>query len=147
MHQLLVAFGIDWRLLLAQVINFGLLLVVLTYFFYNPLMRILEERKNVIARGVTDAKRAGEKLAKADGVAAMLVAKAENSAEDILKSARVEAQTEKTQLIKEADERAADIVAGTEARAKEVATKIVRESEREIARLAVLATKKILQEQ
>ena len=43
MGQVLAAFGIDWRLLLINSINFGLLLLALWYFLYGPLMKMLEE--------------------------------------------------------------------------------------------------------
>ena len=38
MNELFAAFGIDWKLLLAQGVNFGIVLVALWYFLYRPVM-------------------------------------------------------------------------------------------------------------
>ena len=40
--------GIDWRMLLAQFINFGLLFGLLYLVAYKPIMRILDERSRKI---------------------------------------------------------------------------------------------------
>ena len=54
--------GIDWRLLLAQVVNFLILLFVLRRFAYTPMLRFLEKRKNRIEKGLKEGKLATEKL-------------------------------------------------------------------------------------
>ena len=147
MNQLLDAFGINAKLLIAQVVNFSILLAALTYFLYKPLMRVLDERQKIVSKSVEDAERAEEKLASADTVAAERVSVAEEKAEHIVTQARDTAKTERTRLIKEAEERAAALSADAEARAKETAVKTLRESEKEIARLAILAAEKTLREQ
>jgi len=144
MSQLLAAFGINGKLLLAQIVNFGLLLIVLTYFFYNPLMRMLDKRRKIVARGVDDAERAAEKLAGADDVAAERVSEAEGEAERILLAARNEAGSERAHLVKEAEAHALVIASDAEIRAKETLIKARRESEKEIVRLAILAAEKVL---
>ena len=55
MDQLLHAFGIDVKLLLAQAVNFGVLLVVLWLVLYKPVMKTLDERKAKIAQCVIDS--------------------------------------------------------------------------------------------
>ncbi len=146
MEQLFDAFGIDWKLLIAQAINFGVLLAVLTYLLYKPVLKTLDERKEKVAKGVRDALEAEHKLAEADSTAQARLHSAEGEAESIVKGARETAQSEKARILKEAEARALDVAADAEARAKEASAKALRESEREIARLAVLATEKVLRE-
>lgn len=146
MDQLFEAFGIDWKLLIAQAVNFGVLLVVLWLVLYKPVMKTLDERQQKIAKGVEDAERAAEKLKGADTEAAHIVAKADTEASTIVSSARESAGAEKARLLKEAETRAAQIAKDAEARASETAAKALRESEKEIARLAVLAAGKALQD-
>ena len=133
MNQLFGAFGIEWKLLIAQAVNFAIVLAVLYYFLFRPLKRVLVKRQEVIAKGVQEAQEAEEKLKGADAVATEKVNLAETQAEAIVTSARVEAGNEKSQILKDA-----------EARAKEQASKALHESEKEIARLAVLAAGKVL---
>ena len=144
MSQLLSAFGIDWRLLIAQAVNFAIVLIALWYFLYKPVLAMLNKRREIVAKGVEDAKRAEEKLSNADGEAAKRVQAAEESAEHIVSAARESAQDEKARSVKEAEARAAAIAKDAEARANEIAAKAKRESEREVARLAILAAEKIM---
>lgn len=146
MDQLLIAFGIDWKLLIAQAVNFGVLLVVLWLVLYKPVMKTLDERQKKVTQGVEDAERATEKLKGADTEAAHIVSKADTEASEIVSSARDAAGVEKTRLVKEAEARAAQIAADAEARAKETAAQSLRESEKEIARLAMLAAGKAMEQ-
>ncbi|HRH23970.1 MAG TPA: hypothetical protein PK109_00025 [Candidatus Paceibacterota bacterium] len=143
MDALLDAFGIDWKLLIAQAVNFGILIVALYFLLYKPVLKVLEERRVMVAKGVEDAERATQKLAGADAAAAATVEKADKEAAEVLASARDAAATERTRLVKEAEARAAAISADAEARSKEAAAKALRDSEKEIARLAILAAAKV----
>lgn len=144
MAELLDAFGIKGSLLLAQLVNFGVLFAALSYLLYKPVMKVLDERRMKVAQGVLDAEAAAEKLASADAEASTTVQGAEREAEGIVASAREEAGSEKSRIVKEAEARAAAVAADAEARAKETAAKSLRESEKEIARLAILAAEKAM---
>ncbi|MSU74443.1 hypothetical protein EXS57_01545 [Candidatus Kaiserbacteria bacterium] len=144
MQELFSAFGINWKLLIAQAINFSIVLVALRYFLYKPVLAMLEKRQAVVAKGVTDAREAETLLASADGEAQKRVYTAEASAESIVATARELANTEKARLLKEAEERSVVIAKDAEARAREVAARSARESEAEVARLAILAAEKVL---
>ncbi len=146
MESLLDAFGIDWKLLIAQLVNFGVLFFALTYLLYKPVLKTLDERKAKIAQGVLDAERAAEAAATADSDAAKVVKGAESEAEGIVSSARDLAGSEKARILKEAESRAAAVAADADARATETAAKALRDSEKEIARLAVLAAEKVLRD-
>jgi len=144
MQQLFSAFGIEWSLLIAQAVNFGIVLIALWYFLYKPVLTMLAKRQELVAKGVEDALRAGEKLAGADDEASKRVAVAESEAEEIVSTAREVANAEKVRLLKEAEARAVSVTKDAEARAGEIAARSKKESEREVARLAVLAAEKIL---
>ena len=146
MDQLLDAFGIDWKLFIAQAVNFGVLFVALWLLLYKPVMKTLDERQKKVEQGVHDAERAAEKLAGADTAAATIVSKADTEAGAIVASARDAATQEKARLMKEAEARAEAIAKDADARAKEASEKMLRDSEKEIARLAVLAAGKAIQE-
>lgn len=146
MQQLLSAFGIDWHLLVAQAVNFSIVLVALTYFLYKPVLATLVKRRDMVAKGVEDATRAGEILASADGEASKRVNAAEKEAGAIVEHARHTATDERVKILKEAEERATRVALDAEARAQEIAAKSLRESEKEIARLTLLAAEKVMRE-
>lgn len=144
MEQLFEAFGIDWRLLIAQAINFGVLMLALWYFLYRPVMKTLDERRIKVAKGVEDAEKAGEMLATADTEVSTRLSAAETEAEGVVATARETANSEKARILKEAEARAESVQRDAEARAEEAASKALRESEKEIARLAILAAEKTI---
>src|SRR3972149_6324796 len=92
MEPLLSAFGVNWKLLLAQGINFALLLAILSYFLYKPVLRMIDERREKIAEGV----RAEEKGAE-------IVKSAEARAEGVLTDAATRAEEAKRQAMKESE--------------------------------------------
>ncbi len=144
MEKLIEAFAIDPQLLLAQAVNFGVLMLVLWYFLYRPVLKVLDERKAKVAQGVLDAQSAAEKLQSADVLASETRKGAEKEAETIVSSARDIATGEKARILKEAELRAVRIEEDADARAKEEASRTLKESEKQIARLAILAAEKTL---
>jgi F-type H+-transporting ATPase subunit b len=144
MEQLLTAFGIDGKLLIAQAVNFGVLFVALTYLLYKPTMKTLDERRLKVAKGVQDAEEAEKKLAEADVTVGEKLKGAESEAEGIVASAREAGTSEKARIVKDAETHAASIEAESEARAREAASRALKESEKEIARLAILAAEKAM---
>jgi len=62
MNDFIEHFGIDWKLLLAQVVNFSILLVILRVFVYKPVLEVLKKRKQRIEEGLQFSKDAEEQL-------------------------------------------------------------------------------------
>ena len=52
MNAFISQFGIDWKLFLSQLVNFALILIVLKFFVYNPVIKILKERNKKIKEGL-----------------------------------------------------------------------------------------------
>lgn len=53
--DLLQSFGIEGKLLLWQVINFGVLLVVLWYVLYKPLRKVMHDREHAVRQSLQRA--------------------------------------------------------------------------------------------
>ena len=146
MDELLEVFGVNWKLLLAQGFNFALLLVLLTYFLYRPVLKIIDERREKIARGVKTAEDAAHKLAEAKKASGSIIGGASREAEGLVASARARSNEQGVEIVKSAESRADSIVADAKARAEEEKRQALHESERGIARAAMLAAAKILRE-
>ncbi len=144
MESLLSAFGIDTHLLIAQLVNFGVLFVALTYLLYKPVMRTLDERRELVAKGVEDAQEASKTLSGATERAQEITRSAENDAEGIVERARNEAGHERDRIMDEAHTRAETIEKDAQARAREAHEQALRQSEKEITRLAILAAEKAM---
>jgi len=144
MDSLIHAFGIDQNLLIAQIINFVILVVALTWIVYKPVMKIVEEREAVIAKGVSDALMNAELKAKTEQEAVTVAKQAQKDAEEIVENAKKTATENRSQILLDAQTRGAKIVKDAEARAADEARAIMNASEKEIARLAVLAAEKVM---
>jgi len=146
MSELFAAFGIDWKLLLIQAVNFGLLLAALTYFLYRPILRIIDERREKVAEGVRTAEAAQQRLAAAEKEGKEIVGSASREAEQLVASARSRADEKGAEMIRAAEQKAQATLKDAEARAEEAKRLALSASEKEIARAAMLAAEKILRE-
>ena len=62
MSELIKEFGIDWKLLAAQAINFFVLLYVLKRFAYTPILNMLRKRTEEIEKGIRFRDEAEENI-------------------------------------------------------------------------------------
>ncbi len=144
MSALFAAFGIDWHLLLIQAVNFGVLLVVLTYFLYKPILRIIDERRDKVAEGVRTSEQAARKLEDAKKESDEMVGTASREAESMVAAARTRADEKGNEIVKQEEAKAESVLRDAQLRAEEAKRLALDESSKEIARAAMLAAEKIL---
>lgn len=144
MEAILTTFGIDWRLLLINVINFGVLLFALWYFLYAPVMAMLEERRTKVAAGVAAAAAAQEELKQTGVQRAKVLSAAGAEADQLLSVARAAAAAKEAEALSAAGRVAAQTVKDAEARAAELKAQAIEESKKEVAKLIVLGMEKVL---
>lgn len=144
MDQLIAAFGIDWKLLVAQSVNFLVLVVLLTYFLYRPVLRMLADRAEHIATGVRNAELARAEREKIHDERSAVLGQAHHEAETIVARAEEEGKRERASILRQAQERAESIEKDAVLTAEETARRMHKEAEVELARAAVLAAEKIL---
>lgn len=94
--------GIDLRLLIVQIINFALLVFVLTKLVYKPILKLLDDRRKKIEEGAENSKKIEERLVQLQEEEKKILEEAQKKAfeerEELIKLA----QTEKDQIIEEA---------------------------------------------
>ena len=146
MSELFAAFGINWKLLLVQAFNFALLLTVLWYFLYTPILKLIDDRRKKIAEGVQQAEAATRRLEEAKTEGEGIVGTASREAEGLIAAARSRADEKASEILKTAETQAERALADARAKAEEAKRLALKESERDIARAAMLAAEKILQE-
>ena len=146
MAQILSSFGIDWRLLAIDTVNFGIVLFVLWYFLYTPLLSMLEKRRQIVAQGVVDAEVAKERLNQIEGARMDMLAKAGKEADEVLARSRSAALERERRAQAESEAAAARIVAEAELQAREAKEQALAESKQEIAKLIVLGIEKAIVE-
>src|SRR5664279_2428385 len=85
--QLISTFGVDWKLLIAQLINFFVLFFVLKRYAYGPIVKMLDDRKDKIEKGIKDSEAATKKLAEMEQREKETLAAVREEAQKIMKIA------------------------------------------------------------
>jgi F-type H+-transporting ATPase subunit b len=138
--------GINLGYLLVQITNFAIIFLVLRTWVYKPLVKVLEDRREHIAKGLEDAR-----------IAAEARENAEAEAEKIMSEARSKAATEAREVTARAEEQAKEIRAAAEAEAGKAREKALADVDAErnrilgdmrgqVAALAVAAAQKLIGE-
>jgi len=144
MQEILHAFGIDWRLIVIQIFNFGVLAGVLWYFLYTPVLKLLNDREEKIKKGILDAEEAGRALRDADAEKTLIIKGAHTEASQIVQRGTVHAEEKEKAILHDASEKIARDIASAKARSEELKELAIKESESEIAKLAILGAEKVL---
>ena len=60
MESIIKTFHIDWKLMIAQIINFAIVVGIIWYFAIRPLIKKMTERTKTIEKSLEDAKKIEE---------------------------------------------------------------------------------------
>lgn len=146
MENLIETFHVDLRLLLAQAINFAIVLAVLYWFAFKPLVKIMAERSNKISQGLDDAKKAEEKLAQTKEEFNKALAEAKKQANSILEKAGQEAEVRKQQTIVKAKEEIGAVINQEKQKMQAEKAATLKEIKKEVADLVAISLEKVLGE-
>ena len=113
----IAALGFNLPGLVAQLINFGVLLLILRLFLYKPVLRILDERKRRIEEGLNRAEQAAEQA---------------SASQEEARRAMDEARAEGRELVARSQQTADRLRVELEERARADAEQIVTRAREEI---------------
>ncbi len=138
------ALGIDWRLLILQIIAFLILVFLLAKFVYPWLMKQVDERQANIEAAAKAATKAQESAAESQAETAAVLSKARKEADDILSNAKLEA----SQLLSNSEEKARSaaekIAAEAQANIEKSIETAKRDLHNETLELIAFATEKVI---
>ena len=138
--------GINLGYLLVQVFNFLIIFVILTAWMYKPLLNMMKERREIIAKGLEDARIASEARENAEKEAKEILAKAQQDASKVVREATERGEQVRTE-IKEAAE--AEIVKFREdaaVEAQQEKEKLLGDLRGQVAAIAIAAAQKLIGE-
>ncbi len=146
MESLIQTFHIDWKLILAQVINFIIVVLVLWRVAYKPLLTAMNERTQKIEGGIKNALEVEKKLLKIEKDKEKIFLNARNQVEEIFSEAKARAkEAEEESKIKTRDEVGKIVLQGKEELRRE-REKVLKEIKGEVSELVIAITEKVLQE-
>lgn len=144
MDSFINAFHIDLKIIIAQAINFAVVLVILHFILIKPLKKVMKERSEKIAQGIDDAKCNAEVLKNTKEEYAKIIAEAKSEANKIFQDGKREAEEKKVEMLAQASlDVEAMVLNGKKALEREK-VQMVDDARREIVSLVVAATEKLL---
>lgn len=142
--EILGKLGFDWKLALMNLVNVALLFWLLKKYLFGPVVKMLDERRNVIKDGVDNAKKAETDLMMAQRKAQELIDEAKVESNKIIEHAHAAAQ-ETGEHMKEKARNEIELLIAQAKKNIEIDKKEMQEQLRkETVDLVVLAVEKII---
>lgn len=139
------ALGINLKEFIFYLINFLILMGVLTRFLYKPFLNVLATRKQSIKDALDNAeltnRRADEKMEQYS----KRISKVEEESREIIRTAKIKADAQARDIIEDARKEAGDIMTKAQQTIEKEKEKAMEDMKQEIAVLAVMAAEKIVE--
>jgi len=146
--EIATTFGVDWAHLIAQIASFSILCALLYVLAYKPVLRMLEIRREQIAKGKANAEEIAAELARTKAARDQVLKRANVEAAQIVDQAHLAAARLQQQERERATAAALQILAKAQETATRDRVRILNELTREVGRLVVrttaVVTRKIL---
>ncbi|OGG39055.1 ATP synthase F0 subunit B [Candidatus Jorgensenbacteria bacterium GWA1_49_17] len=142
MSELIHNLGIEWKVLLAQIVNFAVLLFILKKFAYKPILKVLNDRQKRIEEAINRSKSVDKRMAEIETLKEKVLDEARRESEAIIKKAEEAALRVKESVLKEAHSVSEKLLVDTGKKIQAEREKIFREAKSEIADLVYAAVEK-----
>jgi len=130
--------------LLAQIINFGLLFLVLYFFAYRPILKMLDQRSKKIAESIDQTERIKEQAARAEEETRLRVEAGIKEGQELLSKATRAADETRQQAQQKAQEDAQALIARAKSEIQRERDEAVGALRREFADLTITAAEKVI---
>jgi F-type H+-transporting ATPase subunit b len=137
--------GINLPELIYQIVNFGILAVILYLLLYKRVLNMLNERTTRIEQGLKEADQVKQQLANARRDYDAEIAKARREAASILSQAQERAKAQEAEIVAQARQEGERIRAELREQAQQERDQMLREVKGQVAELVTLAASRVLQ--
>jgi F-type H+-transporting ATPase subunit b len=138
--------GINWKVLLGQIVNFAVLFFLLKKFVFRAFMDTLEKRKKVIADGVKKSDEAEQNLQKIRELEQNVKVAGEKNARDLIKAAELSVGQRKQEVLAQAEKEKTAILLAAEETARRAVKDAQEKQNKETINLSFLLAEKFLKE-
>lgn len=144
MESIIATFHLDWKLVLAQLVNFALVVFVLWFFVLKPLTKVMGERSQEIEKSLIQTKEIEEKFKEAEKERAEILKESRRQAQKIIAQAKILADSEREKIIESARLKVEKIVEDSKTNLAFQKKQVLAEIHQYLADLVVGACEKIL---
>ena|SRR5258706_7194849 len=139
-EQIARTFGVDWSHLIAQIISFSIVCLLLYRFAYKPVLKTLEDRRQIIALGLANSEKIKAELLRTEIQRQEVMAQANAQATQYLEEARGVAARLREQETQSAIAAAEQIIVNARRSAEQDHVHMLAELKRDVGRLVVETT-------
>ena len=139
-EKIALTFGVDWPHLTAQFISFAIVCVALYWLAYQPVLRMLEARRQQIALGQANAEKINAALANIESQRKSVMADAQAHSQQLIAEARDIAKRLQEQEAQRSIVTAERILTKAREAAEQEHARMLAELRREVGRLVVQTT-------
>jgi F-type H+-transporting ATPase subunit b len=139
-EQIARTFGVDWPHLIAQMISFSIVCFLLYRFAYRPVLRMLADRRRLIAESLANADKVKAELARTETQRQEVMVQANAQAAKFIEEARAAAEVLLKQETKKAIAAAEAIIVKAHQAAAQDHARMLAELKQEVGRLVVQTT-------
>lgn len=143
--EILQLFGVDWKLMLAQVINFAIVVFVLWRFAIKPVLANMEKRNQEIEQGLKDAEQSTQKLAESDREIRKNMQASQEKAMAIIMQAKKDAEQEKHATVEKTKQEVKHLIEKAKEQIASQQEEMIQEAKAELAETVVETVKLIME--
>lgn len=144
--ELFSALGIDWKILIAQVVNFVLLGFILYKIGYKPILQFVQERTAKIEHGIQQAEQAKMALDNATAEQQRLLAAAKRDGQHLLDEAKTQAMQQGQNIVERSKVEAGKVIEKAKQDIRLEHNKMLQAAKAELGEVVILACERILRE-
>lgn len=143
--ELITTLGINWQMLVAQLINFGLLIGILSFLLYRPILRLLDDRRERIKKAMEDAKSIENQRREIDEFKSKQMREIDAQVGKFLEDAKKQADAAKKEILGNAEREATQLLAKAKQQMADDRARMLGEAQSALASVVVRMTEKILE--
>ena len=143
--EILKDFGVEPILLLAQIVNFVILLYILKRFLYKPILKVLDERKKRIETSMNQSAEIQKKFEEVSQKQQEILDEAKKESTRIIGTAKTEAKILTNQIQTEANTQAEEIMKRNQQSLQLEKQKMISEAKQELIDVVASATERVVE--
>jgi F-type H+-transporting ATPase subunit b len=142
--ELIEKFGIDVRTLIAQIVNFLIVLLVLYRFAFKPVLKLLDDRAKKIKISLQHAQEVERKMQELDALKNRMLQEVEQKSQMMLKTTQEKADQERQFIVNKAKNEVKDIIEKAQQEIQITRKNLLDVSKNDIVAVIVTSLEKIL---
>ncbi len=143
--ELIEKLGINTGMFIAQLVNFTILIVALSFFVYRPILRLLDDRRERIRKAMEDAKAIENQKREIDEFKMEQMRKVDQETGKFLENAKRQAETMKKEILAGAEKEAGQILSKAREQLTEERARMVNDLQATLAGAVVKLSQKVLE--